>query len=393
MDASEPNLRDCLPMDYQKALTTPTELGPSTEYLNAYGLVNADAIYNGQRGVDPDKRVFLLTRSGFAGLQRYSTASWSGDIAASWLDMRAQMSAGLGYSMSGIPFWGMDIGGFTVENRFHGGNVDEWRELQTRWHQFGAFVPIFRAHGQWPHRELWNIDPDEGKAYQSILYYMRLRYNMMPYLYSMAGWVNTMDYTIMRGLPMDFPSDPAVKDISDQWMFGPAFMPCPVYEYGDRSREVYLPAGSSWYDFYDGSHYEGGRRFVADAPYERMPLYVRGGSIVPMGPDMEWCDEKQPELIDLYVYAGADGQFTLYEDDGLTYGYERGECSEITFFWTDAERELIIGERDGSYPGMLESRRFNVILVDPEHPVGYDDPQAHKGQLVDYNGKAIIVNL
>lgn len=393
MDASEPNLRDCLPMEFQKALTTPTALGPSTEYLNAYALVNADAIYNGQRSVDPDKRVFLLTRSGFAGLQRYSTASWSGDIAATWLDMRAQMSAGLGYSMSGIPFWGMDIGGFTVEDRFHGGDIDEWRELQTRWHQFGAFVPIFRAHGQWPHRELWNIDPDEGKAYQSILYYMRLRYNMMPYLYSMAGWVNTMDYTIMRGLPMDFPSDPAVKDISDQWMFGPAFMPCPVYEYGARSREVYLPEGSVWYDFYSGRSYSGGEKIVADAPYERMPLFVRGGSIVPMGPDMEWCDEKQPEVIDLYVYAGADCQFTLYEDDGLTYGYERGERSEITFFWTDSERELIIGERDGEYPGMLESRRFNVILVDPEHPVGYGGPGSVSGEMVEYDGKVVIINI
>ena len=393
MDASEPNLRDCLPMEFQKALTTPTALGPSTEYLNAYALVNADAIYNGQRSVDPDKRVFLLTRSGFAGLQRYSTASWSGDIAATWLDMRAQMSAGLGYSMSGIPFWGMDIGGFTVEDRFHGGDVDEWRELQTRWHQFGAFVPIFRAHGQWPHRELWNIDPDEGQAYQSILYYMRLRYNMMPYLYSMAGWVNTMDYTIMRGLPMDFPADPAVKDISDQWMFGPAFMPCPVYEYGARSREVYLPEGSVWYDFYSGRSYSGGEKIVADAPYERMPLFVRGGSIVPMGPDMEWCDEKQPEVIDLYVYAGADCQFTLYEDDGLTYGYERGERSEITFFWTDSERELIIGERDGEYPGMLESRRFNVILVDPEHPVGYGGPGSVPGEMVEYDGKVVIINI
>ena len=393
IDASEPNLRDCLPMEFQKALTTPTALGPSTEYLNAYALVNADAIYNGQRSVDPDKRVFLLTRSGFAGLQRYSTASWSGDIAATWLDMRAQMSAGLGYSMSGIPFWGMDIGGFTVEDRFHGGDIDEWRELQTRWHQFGAFVPIFRAHGQWPHRELWNIDPDEGKAYQSILYYMRLRYNMMPYLYSMAGWVNTMDYTIMRGLPMDFPSDPAVKDISDQWMFGPAFMPCPVYEYGARSREVYLPEGSVWYDFYSGRSYSGGEKIVADAPYERMPLFVRGGSIVPMGPDMEWCDEKQPEVIDLYVYAGADCQFTLYEDDGLTYGYERGERSEITFFWTDSERELIIGERDGEYPGMLENRRFNVILVDFEHPVGYGGPGSVPGEMVEYDGKVVIINI
>ena len=183
MDASEPNLRDCLPMDYFKWLLTPNALGSSTEYLNAYALVNADAIYNGQRTVDPDKRVFLLTRNGFAGLQRYSTATWSGDIGTSWTDMRMQMPAGLDFSMSGIPFWGMDIGGFSVMGKFYDkANEDEWQELQTRWHQFGTFVPLFRTHGQWPRRELWNIAPEGSQAYESILWYMRLRYRLMPYL-------------------------------------------------------------------------------------------------------------------------------------------------------------------------------------------------------------------
>ena len=196
MDASEPNLRDCLPLDYMKWLLTPNALGSSTEYFNAYALVNAQAIYEGQRSIDPDKRVFLLTRNGFAGLQRYSTASWSGDIGTSWTDMRMQMAAGLGYSMSGIPFWGMDIGGFSVMSKFYDpANADEWQELQTRWHQFGTFVPLFRTHGQWPRRELWNIAPEGSPAYESILGYMRLRYRLMPYIYSLAGAVHFDDYT------------------------------------------------------------------------------------------------------------------------------------------------------------------------------------------------------
>ena len=371
MDASEPNLRDCLPIDYMKWLTTPTALGPSTEYLNAYALVNAQAIYEGQRSVDPDKRVFLLTRNGFAGLQRYSTASWSGDIGTSWTDMRMQMAAGLGYSMSGIPFWGMDIGGFSVMSKFYdAANADEWQELQTRWHQFGTFVPLFRAHGQWPRRELWNIAPEGSKAYESILWYMRLRYRLMPYLYSLTGKVNYDDYTIMRGLPMDYPEDPEVRDLSDQWMLGPAFMACPVYEYGARSRSVYFPMGG-WYDFYSGSYMVGGKRFTVKAPYERMPLYVREGSIVPIGPEMEWSDEKPADDILLLVYAGADASFTLYEDDGLTYAYEKGAFSRIDIRWDDAARELCLGEREGSYPGMLGSRTFRVLVIDPEHPVPF----------------------
>ena len=387
MDASEPNLRDCLPMDYLKWLLTPTALGPSTEYLNAYSLVNADAIYNGQRAVDPDKRVFLLTRNGFAGLQRYSTASWSGDIGTSWYDMRMQMAAGLNYSMAGLPMWGMDIGGFSVMNKFHNpANADEWQELQTRWHQFGTFVPLFRTHGQYPRRELWNIAPEGSQAYESILSYMKLRYNLMPYLYSLAGAVHFEDYTIMRGLPMDFPGDPKVRDLSDQWMFGPALMPCPVYEYKARSREVYFPEGG-WYDFYTGAYIAGGQTLTADAPYERIPLYVRAGSIIPFGPDMQWSDEKPADNIRLYVYAGRDADFTLYEDDGVTYGYEKGAYATIPIHWDDASRTLTIGERKGTFPGMLESRTFTVIVVDPAHPSGFA-PDA-SGTEVAYEGTEI----
>ena len=391
MDASEPNLRDCLPMDYLKWLLTPTALGPSTEYLNAYALVNADAIYNGQRSVDPDKRVFLLTRNGFAGLQRYSTATWSGDIGTTWTDMRTQMAAGLNYSMSGIPFWGMDIGGFSVLGKFQNpANAPEWQELQTRWHQFGTFVPLFRTHGQWPQRELWNIAPEGSPAYESILWYMRLRYRLMPYLYSLAAAVHFDDYTLLRALPMDWPDDPEVRDLSDQWMFGPALMPCPVSEYGARSRSVYFPMGL-WYDFYTGEPVVGGKRFTMPAPYERIPLYVRAGSIIPFGPAMEWSDEKPAEDIRLYVYAGADAEFTLYEDDGLTYAYEQGAFARIPIRWDDAARTLTVGAREGSFPGMLQQRRFTVVVVDREHPHAYDPDAA--GTVLSYTGEKLEITL
>jgi len=384
MDASEPNLRDCLPLDYMKWLLTPNALGSSTEYLNAYALVNAQAIYEGQRGVDPDKRVFLLTRNGFAGLQRYSTASWSGDIGTSWTDMRMQMAAGLNYSMSGIPFWGMDIGGFSVMSQFYSArHADEWQELQTRWHQFGTFVPLFRTHGQWPARELWNLAPEGSPAYESILWYMQLRYRLMPYLYSLTGAVHFEDYTLMRGLPMDYPADPEVRDLSDQWMLGPALMCCPVYEYQARSRCVYFPEGR-WYDFYTGESIEGGRRLCVAAPYERIPLYVRAGSLLPLGPDMEWSDQKPADPLTLLIYPGADVHFTLYEDDGLSYGYEKGQYATIGLHWDDARQTLRIDERQGTFPGMLQERVFDICLKDPARPAS---------RQVRYDGKSLTVKL
>lgn len=404
MDASEPNVRDCTPIDYRKQLCGPTAMGTSDEYFNAYSIVNADAIYNGQRSVDPDKRVFLLTRSGFAGLQRYSTATWSGDIGTRWEDMRAQITAGLNFSMAGVPFWGMDQGGFTTEDRYvkaqklfdktgrENDDLREWRELNARWHQFGCFVPLFRTHGQWPAREVWNIAPENHECYRTIVEYTKLRYRMMPYLYSMAGWVNRRDYTVMRGLAMDFAGDRNVFDIADQWMFGPAFMACPVTEYKARERQVYFPAGCGWYDLYTGKHIDGGQEQTVDAPYHRMPVFVREGAIIPFGSDIQWSDERQADTIDLYVYAGADGRFELYEDEGTNYNYEKGRFATIDISYEDKSRILTIGSRRGSFKGMLKERVFNIVMVgkDRVRPLNLDNPE---GVRVSYDGRRVSVAL
>ena len=405
MDASEPNVRDCTPMWYRKALSGPTALGTSTEYFNAYSIVNADAIYNGQRSVNPNQRVFLLTRSGFAGEQRYSTATWSGDIATRWEDMRAQMTAGLNYSMAGLPFWGMDQGGFCVENRYvaaqqefdktgkENADLKEWRELQARWNQFGCFVPLYRTHGQWPTREVWNIAPADHPAYKTIVAYDKLRYRLMPYLYSMAGMVHFKDYTMMRGLVMDFNGDDNVYDIKDQWMFGSALMACPVGEYQKYSRNVYLPKQKGWYDFYTGKHYAGGQTIVADAPFDKIPVFVPEGSILPVGPEMEWSDQKKAELIDLYVYAGKDGSYTLYEDEGTNYNYEKGKYAMIDFKYNDAQKTITIAARKGAFDGMLQKRRFNIVLVSDNNQQGISLAKAPKGKMVKYAGKAVTVKL
>lgn len=403
MDASEPNIQDNTSMDYRKALCGPTALGPSTQYLNAYALMNAEAIYDGQRSVDPDKRVFLLTRSGFAGIQRYSTAVWSGDIGTRWEDMKAQISAGLNFSLSGVPYWTMDIGGFCVEKRYESAqrlydqtgreneDLKEWRELNTRWYQFGAFVPLFRSHGQFPYREMFHIAPDNHPAYQSMLYYNQLRYRLMPYIYSLAGmtWLN--DYTIMRALVMDFSDDAAVTGISDQYMFGPALMACPVYAYGARSRDVYFPGNDGWYDLYSGTHISGNQTISVDAPYERMPLFVRAGSIVPIGPEIMYSDEKQPETITLFIYGGRDGSFTLYEDEGVNYNYEKGKYATISFTYHDADKTLEIGEREGTFNGMLKERKFNIVYVDQENPKAMQGDAT--GIQIDYTGTAEKANL
>lgn len=404
MDASEPNVRDCTPIEYRKLLCGPTALGTSDEYFNAYSIVNADAIYNGQREVKPNDRVFLLTRSGFAGLQRYSTATWSGDIGTRWEVMRAQMTAGLNFSMAGVPFWGMDQGGFTVEKRYvaaqqeydktgvENEDLKEWRELQTRWNEFGCFIPLYRTHGQWPLREVWNIAPDNHPAYQTIVYYDKLRYRMMPYLYSMAGWVHFNDYTMMRGLAMDFASDENVLNIGDQWMFGPAFMACPVGEYKARTRDVYFPKQCGWYDLYTGKHIAGGQTVTVDAPYEKIPVFVREGAIIPWGPELQWSDEKQADVINLYVYAGADGKFQLYEDENTNYNYEKGKYATIDIAYNDAQKTVTFGARKGSFDGMLQKRTFNVVLIKADAPqeLNLENP---KGKKVNYSGKAVTVKL
>jgi len=371
LDATEPDITSNLPMDERKALMNPTALGPAAQYFNAFSLMQAQAVYEGQRRTKPDQRVYILTRSSFAGLQRYAAANWSGDIAARWHDMKAQIPCGLNFCISGIPYWNMDIGGFAVETRYNdakGEDLDEWRELMTRWFQFGTFAPIFRVHGQFPYREMFNVAPENHPAYQTMLAYDKLRYRLMPYIYSLTGmtWLN--DYTIMRALAMDFGIDKNVLNIDDQFLFGPSIMVNPVYEFNARSRNVYLPSTTGWYDFFTGKHYAGGQTLNAAAPYTNIPVFVCDGSILPVGPEIQYTTQKPGDPITLFVFAGKDGKFTLYEDENTNYNYEKGAYSLIPITFHDASKTLILADRKGKFNGMTENRIFNVVLVTPSMP-------------------------
>lgn len=393
MDASEPDILSNASMDYRKKLSTPTALGSSTQYFNTYALMNAMAIYNGQRSVDTNKRVFLLTRSGFAGLQKYSTAVWSGDIGTRWEDMKAQISAGLNFAIAGIPYWTMDIGGFCVEHRYEvakegSEDMEEWRELNTRWFQFGAFCPLFRVHGQYPFREIYNISPETHKAYQSMVYYDKLRYRLMPYIYTLAGKTYFDDYTIMRAMVMDYANDAKVHNISDQFMFGSALMVCPVYKYKATERSVYFPNGNGWFDFYTGKFIAGGTSMAVDAPYERIPLYAKEGAILPVGPVVQYASEKHNEPITLMVYTGKDGSFKLYNDDGTSYSYQNGHYSTVELSYNEATRSLTIGNRQGEYDGMQKNIRFNIIWVGKNTPKTIESAADEQ---VEYNGNMIVV--
>ncbi len=374
MDATEPDILSNTSIAARKKLMSPLYLGPSAEYYNAFSLMNSKAVYEGQRSVDPDRRVFILTRSAYAGQQRYASATWSGDVASRWYDLKAQISAGLSFSLSGIPNWTTDIGGFSVERRYEnakGEDLEEWRELNTRWYQFGAFCPLFRSHGQYPFREIFNIAPEDHPAYKSMLYYDKLRYRLMPYIYTLEGNTYRTDYTIMRALVMDFPNDKNVLNIGDQYMFGPSIMVCPVYEYKARKRRVYLPAGQGWYDFYSGEYYEGGQTIIADAPYERIPVYVKEGSIIPIGPEVEYALERNNEELILWIYQGSDAVFDLYEDENINYNYEKGDFGLLPFSWSESEQKLIIFKQQGMFEGMPETRNIGVINVNKEKPVGF----------------------
>ena len=395
MDASEPDILSNVTPQKRKEQMTPTALGPAALMLNAYPMQNAKGIYEGQRVSNPDARVFILTRSAFAGSQQYAAATWSGDISSRWHDLKNQISAGVNFSMSGIPYWTMDIGGFAVEKRFEKPNerdLDEWRELQTRWYQFGAFVPLFRAHGQFPYREIFNIAPETHPAYQSVLFYDQLRYRLMPYIYSLAGAAYHTNGTIMRGLVMDFPNDPAVTNVNDQYLFGPAFLINPVYDYRERSRKVYLPAGRGWYDLYSGKFFNGGQTITANAPYERMPVFVKEGSIIPFGPALQYTYEKPADTINLFVYTGKDASFDLIEDEGVNYNYEKGLFSTIRFDYEEQTKSLTIQSRKGQFPGMLARRVFNILWITKNKAKDLDFNQRADEQIV-YDGSQKTIKM
>lgn len=397
LDAPEPDLMPDPKLDDQRKFMHPTALGSGSRMLNAFSLMNSKSVYEGQRSVAPDQRVFILTRSAFAGQQRYGAAVWSGDITSTWTAMRQQIPAGLGLSLSGLPYWTMDTGGFSVPARFSAkkptaADTEEWRELNTRWFQFGTFVPLLRVHGEAPKREMWELGGEKHPAYQTELKFDRIRYRLLPYIYSLAGAVTHESGTMLRPLVMDFRTDKKALDVSDQFLFGSAFLVSPVTTYKARSRNVYLPVAAGWYDFWTGAEVAGGQTIDAPAPYESIPLHVKAGSIVPTGPELQYTDEKNADPIVLWVYAGANGEFTLYEDDGLTYGYEKGAFARIPMRWNDTTRTLTLGAREGSFPGMQKERTFHVVLVAKGKPVGFSfDPKADK--TVRYDGAAVELKL
>jgi alpha-D-xyloside xylohydrolase len=397
LDASEPDMTPSPPtLEGQRTHMNPTAMGTASRVMNGFPLMNSMAVYEGQRQVAPNQRVFILTRSGFAGTQRYAAATWSGDVSSTWTALRKQIPAGLGFCLSGVPYWTTDSGGYTMEGRFSAENqkpedAKEWRELNTRWFQFATFCPLTRLHGELKPREPWTFGGDSHPAYQTIVKFDNLRYRMLPYVYSLAGAVTQDGGTMMRPLVMDFQNDPKARELTDEYMFGPAFLVSPVTTYQARSRSVYLPSTTGgWYNFWTGAGTAGGQTVDAAAPYDTLPLFIRAGSIIPFGPELQYTSEKPAEPITLYVYAGTDGAFTLYEDDGLTYGYEKGAFARIPILWDDAARTLTIGKRTGQFPGMLDKRTFNVVLVAKGKPIGFSfTPKADHS--VKYSGKPVQI--
>jgi alpha-D-xyloside xylohydrolase len=402
MDASEPELVDgpfatiSAYVEANKSHLSPTAEGAGGRVLNAFSLVNSQAIYEGQRAMAPNQRVFMLTRNGFAGQQRYAAASWSGDITSTWTAMKKQIPAGLSFALSGMPYWTLDSGGFAVPWRFGSQNatpadVEEWRELNTRWFEYATFLPLLRVHGQHPNREMWEFGGDKSPAFEAELKFDRLRYRLLPYIYSLAGAVTHEGGTILRPLVMDFRDDARARELVDQYMFGPAFMVSPVTVHGARMRDVYLPATKGgWYDFWTGEVAGNGTVVHAPAPFDAIPLHVRAGTIVPLGPELQYTAEKPADPITLYVYSGADAAFTLYEDEGVNYDYEKGASARIALRWNDGKRTLTIGAREGSFPGMLEHRTFDVVVIGAQRPVPFSfHPVAEKK--VSYTGAAVDV--
>ncbi|GIX21351.1 MAG: alpha-xylosidase [Gammaproteobacteria bacterium] len=393
LDATEPDIHSNLDIEERKLRMGPTALGTGAEYFNSYALPHAEGVYRNDRAADPDRRVFILTRSGFGGIQRAAAAIWSGDVAARWDDLREQISAGVNVGLAGLPNWTFDIGGFSVESRYSEedpAHLDEWRELNLRWFQFGAFAPLFRSHGEYPYREIFNLAPPGSAVYEALVDYTRLRYRLLPYIYSLAGDLYHRDGTMMRALVMDFAADRNVWGIADQYLFGPAFLVAPVTEYRARSRRVYLPAGADWYDFYTGRRHGGGAWIDAAAPLARMPLFVRAGSVLPTGPAIQHSGELDGATLTLTVYTGADGAFELYEDDGLSYAYEQGAFSRIPIRWDDAAGVLEIGARQGRFPGMAETRRIRLRWIDGPDPAAADFDRGVEATVV-YDGRPLAV--
>ncbi len=377
-------------------------VGKGIDYFNSYALEHAKGIYKGWRNDIPGKRTFLLIRQAFAGSQRAAATLWSSDISTTFGAFKSQIPQGINACVSGMPYWTSDIGGYMSHTDPDG--IPDWskpenRELFIRWFQFGTFCPIFRIHGK-GERALFSSNWDDNTK-AVLLKYDKLRYRLLPYIYSLAAKVTNENYTMMRSLTFDFRGDKNVYSIPDQYMFGPAFMVNPVTQqlYSGKNatasvgtRSVYLPAGTQWYDFWTGETLNGGQTIAAKAPINIEPLYVKAGAIVPMGQEIEYATQNPGGAIELRIYPGANGTFKLYEDEGDNYNYEKGKSASITFKWNDKLHQLSISDRKGSFAGMVKNRKFNIVLVKAGH--GADSMVSDKAdKTVNYSGKAITVSV
>jgi alpha-D-xyloside xylohydrolase len=361
-------------------------IGSGALYTNVYPLLHNEGVQEHWRKATDQKRTFLLTRSAFLGQQRVGATVWSGDVFSSFWSLSHQVAGGLNFALSGMPYWTTDIGGYWPVSKDQIGSA-AYEELYLRWFQFGVFCPIFRSHGHRPQNEIWSYPGVET----SLIEYDNLRYRMMPYLYSLAWKVSSEDYTIQRPLVMDWRSDPKTWNIGDQFMFGPELLVNPVLEEKATERRVYLPANTLWYDFWSGKTTPGGSYLQASAPLNRIPLYVRAGSILPLGPEEQYASEKTNGPIELRVYQGANGSFDLYQDEGDNYNYEKGQYAVIPMTWSDSDKTLRLAARKGSYPGLPEELVFHIIWVGPSRGVGEKEETAEDHAIV-YRGKQVIVH-
>ena len=399
MDSSEPDHLDFKPSD----LDNKTYLGSFRKVRNAFPLMTVSGLYTHQRAVSSDKRVFILTRSAFAGQQHYGANTWSGDVTASWDALRNQISAGLNFSLSDIPYWNSDIGGFFL-SRFRKKLEDaEYRELYTRWIQFGAFCPMMRSHGTDAPREIYQFGKKGDRVFDAIDKSINLRYRLLPYIYSASWDVTANQSTMMRALVMDFPKDKQALDLNDEYMFGKSILVCPVTKVmyskdtkedfsSVKTKELYLPKGNEWYDFWTGDKVAGGQTISKESPLDIIPLFVKAGSIIPLGPKVQYATEKPWDNLEIRVYDGANGKMVLYEDENDNYNYEKGTCSTIAFTWDDAQKALTIADRQGSFPGMLSERKFNIVKVGKAKAAGMDIP-ASFDKVVTYTGKKLSIIL
>ncbi|MGA7162082.1 MAG: TIM-barrel domain-containing protein [Bacteroidota bacterium] len=379
MDATEPE------NDALKGTTT--YLGSGDFYRLTYPLFVSQAVYEGQRKATSDKRVCILTRSAFAGQQRYGTINWSGDIGGNWDSYRRQIVAGLDYAMTGMPYWTTDIGGFFRPGPSQYTDV-KYQELLTRWYQWGAFNPIFRIHGYQSETEPWNYGEQvEGRMRKML----NLRYRLLPYIYSEAWQITKHGSTMMRPLVIDFNSDTAALNQRFEYMFGTAILVAPITEPDVNEWRVYLPKSATWYNFWTGERFDGGYTTNTPAPVDIIPLFVKGGSIIPMGKFIQFAGQKPEDTLEIRIYRGANGRFDLYEDEGDNYNYEKGKFTTVPFNWDNEKSTLTIGAREGAYPGMLDERTFNIVMVNGNRGTGVEISSTFDKK-ISYEGKKLVIS-